>query len=331
MNIKNTGNIKASDIIARLVLSNLFMLDQGQLDYNIAELGVGETASFQASLKIAEGIVKDTNVGCYLQVSSDEVGQIQVGDSSILVSGEKPFTSGLIPIVAIHGVEPDPAGIYEISTGAFDYLCGTLKSLGYKTITFMDLLAYLDSGKKLPEKPVIISSDDGYSNDYTYAFPILKKYGFKMTVFLPTGLIGSSNTDRHINDFDHGKPGIPERPMLIWPEVVEMSNYGIEFQSHTVNHARIADLSAGQDYYELAQSKADIESHLGKPCVFVAWPFDSYSNLAVSMLSDIGYRGAVRYKGGVENLNSFYIYGIKRVPLYSVIAPEAYVQLLGLH
>ncbi len=331
VSIKNTGNIKASNVIARLVISNLFMLDQGQLEYNITELGIGEAATFQASLKIADGIIKDTNVGCYLQVSSDEIGQIQTGDSSILVSGEKPFTSGLIPIVALHGIEPTPVGYYEISTGAFDYLLGTLKSMGYKTITFMDLLAYLDSGKKLPEKPVIITSDDGYYSVYASAFPILKKYGFKMTVFLPTGLIGNSNEDRHINDFDHGRPGLPERPMLIWPEVVAMSNYGIEFQSHTVNHARIADLSAGEDRYELAQSKADIESHLGKPCVFVAWPFDSYSNLAVSMLSDIGYRGAVRYKGGVENLNSFYIYGIKRVPLYSVIAPEAYAQVLQLH
>ena len=103
-----------------------------------------------------------------------------------MISGEKPFTRNVIPIVALHGIEPSPSGLYELSTQEFDFLCRTLKALGYKTISFMELLSYLGSGKKLPEKPVILTSDDGYYNIYANAFPVLKKYGYKMTVFLVT-------------------------------------------------------------------------------------------------------------------------------------------------
>ena len=291
--VKNTGEIEGNNIIVDLVLSNLFTLEQGEAAWKIAKLAIGENATFKASLKIIEGVVKDTYASCSLKISSDETEAIQTGNSKILVSGEKPFTRNVIPIVALHGIEPGPYGAYELGTAEFDYLCGTLKALGYKTITLLEMLAYLDSGKKLPEKPVILTSDDGYYSIYAYAFPILKKYNYRMTVFLATGLIGNSNDDRHLNEFDLGKPGIPERPMLIWPEVAAMAKYGIEFQSHTVSHRKIGDLSSDEEYFELAQSKADIEGHLKRPCVFIAWPFDNYSSSLIPLLPQIGYRGAL--------------------------------------
>ncbi len=114
-----------------------------------------------------------------------------------------------------------------------------------------------------------------------------------MTVFLVTGLIGNSDADRRINEFDQGKSGIPTRPMLIWPEIGAMSRYGIEFMSHTVSHKTLGDLTDEEALYEMSQSKIDIESHLKKPVPFIAWPFDNYSSIDVSFLSQAGYRGAV--------------------------------------
>ena len=328
--VKNTGKIEGNNIIVNLVMSNLFTLEQGETAWKIAKLAIGENATFKASLKIIEGVVKDTYASCSLKVTSDETGAIQAGSAKILVTGEKPFTRNVIPIVALHGIEPGPYGAYELSTAEFDYLCGTLKALGYKTITLLEMLAYLDSGKKLPEKPVIITSDDGYYSIYAYAFPILKKYDYRMTVFLVTGLVGNSNEDRHLNEFDLGKPGIPERPMLIWPEVAAMAKYGIEFQSHTVTHRKMGDLSSDEAYFELAQSKADIEGHLKKPCVFVAWPFDNYSNTLIPLLPQLGYRGALRYGGGIENVSSINIYAIKRIQFLSSTSTADYSALMGL-
>ena len=151
-----------------------------------------------------------------------------------------------------------------------------------------------------------------------------------MTVFLSTGYIGNSNEDRHLNEFDIGKSGIPERPMLIWPEVAAMARYGIEFQSHTVTHSQIGDLSPDEVYFELAQSKADIEAHLKRPCSFVSWPFDNFSNSVIPLLPQIGYRGAVRYRGGVEDVRSMNIYAIKRVQVFSYTSTASYAAIMGL-
>ena len=333
VSVTNNGKVEAKNVIAKLVLSSLFTLDKGKLYWKIPKLAIGRTAIFNTSLKVVDNIVKDTNATLHLNVSSDEISSASYSSAKILVSGGKPFTSGLIPIVAIHGVEPNPIGDYEISSAAFDYLCGTLKSLGYKTITFMDLLSYLDSGKRLPEKPVILTSDDGYQSIYTNAFPILQKYGYTMTVFLITGLLGSSDADRHINEFDSGKVGIPTRSMLIWPEIYSMSKYGIEFMSHTVSHRPLTSLTDQEALFEMSQSKIDLESHLKKPVPFIAWPYGNYSSTDVSFLPKVGYRGALveSHSGGVENIKKINLYAIDRVPLLHFTSTSDYAVLLGLH
>ncbi|HEY5501088.1 MAG TPA: polysaccharide deacetylase family protein, partial [Candidatus Humimicrobiaceae bacterium] len=249
---------------------------------------------------------------------------------TIKVTGAKPFTSYFIPIVGFHEVEPVIGNPIELSEGSFDALCATLKNYGYQTITFQDLLDYLDYGKSLPEKPVILSSDDGYQDIYTYAFPILKKYGYKMTVFLITNLIGNSEADRQTNIFDKDVSGIPVRPMLIWPEILAMSRYGCEFLSHTANHIRLGAASADQIINELTVSKNAIESHIGKQCVLFAWPYDNYSNSAASLISKAGYRGGVVYGGGIEDVRAIDLRKIRRVIINGYNDAANYIRLLNL-
>jgi peptidoglycan/xylan/chitin deacetylase (PgdA/CDA1 family) len=235
-----------------------------------------------------------------------------------------------LPILAMHGVEPEPHGKYELSSAAFEYLLSTLKSYGYKTVTLMDVLAYFDKGKALPAKPIIISLDDGYQNIYTNAFPLAKKYGFKFTVFLITGLIGSDEATRRNNDFDADVYGIPVRPMLIWPEIQVMSKYGCEFQSHGWGHEIFTDLGADAIQAVLKQSKSDIELGVGKPCVFIAWPHDAVSEEAISLLAASGYRGALKAYGGVEDLSTMNLYSILRLNIDGTINPVEYPNYIGL-
>lgn len=240
------------------------------------------------------------------------------------------ITASQVPIIALHGIENDPSGRYEISVGAFDYLCGTLKNMGYETITLVDLYNHFAKGTKLPAKPVIITSDDGYQSMYTTAFPILQKYRYKMTVFLITSYIGDNEKTRRLNDFDSGTPGIPQRAMLTWPEIGQMSKYGCEFQSHTWSHGIISNVSLETAKFELSQSKHDIEIHTGKPVIFVAWPHSQTSNEVISLLPQTGYAGALYYNGGVQSLTSIDLYRLSRVSIVSEIPPQAYAQLLNL-
>ncbi len=235
-----------------------------------------------------------------------------------------------LPVVAMHGIEPSPEGRYETSTGAFEYLLSTLKAYGYQTITFTDLINHMDRGKALPPKPIIITSDDGYQNTYSYAFPILKKYGYRMTIFLITSYIGADEGSRRMNEFDFDAEGVPHRPMLIWPEVRVMSRYGIEFQSHTWSHGIITNVPIEQAEMELAQSKHDIELNTGKPCFIVAWSHGIFNGEILSLLPKTGYRGAAAYDGGINIISNINLYEISRVKIFAEVSPLAYAEVLEL-
>lgn len=330
INITNNGEIEANNVIVKLVLSNLLSLNEGQLSWNINKLDIGQTATLNTSLKVAEGIIKDSYISCYLNISSDETGSLKGPGVKLLVTGAKPFTRNYIPIIELHDVAVNAPSVQDITTGAFNVLCSTLKSYGYQTITFMNLLDYLDHGKTLPEKPVIITSDDGYQNIYTYAFPILKNYGYKMTVSLVTGLVGNSDTDRKMNEWDFNNNQVPRTSLLIWPEIIEMSKYGCEFQSHSVTHQRLGSSSREEILYQLAQSKSDIESHLGKPVLFIAYPYGNFSNLVFSLLSEAGYRGGIIADEGIEDVRSINLARIKRILINGLNDPGRYAEYLSL-
>lgn len=329
--IKNSGKIDANNVNVKIGFNNLLQLLEGQDNLQIKQLKIGNQISFNCSFKIIDNITKDSNAYCNLSITSDEGGDFNGDNYYIKVFGSKPFTRYVIPIVGFHEVEPYIQNPIELPTGCFDALCATLKSYGYQTITFADLLDYLDHGKALPEKPVILTSDDGYQDIYTYAFPILKKYGFKMTVFIITNYIVNSEKDRQTNSFDKGRSGVPVRPMLIWPEILEMNRYGCEFLSHTANHVRLAKASPEQIIQELVSSKNSIESHIHKPCVIFAWPYDNYSDYAATFISKAGYRGGVVYGGGIEDVRSIDLRKIKRVTINGFNDPAGYAKLLDLH
>lgn len=93
-----------------------------------------------------------------------------------------------------------------------------LKSKGYTTIDLGEISDYFDKGTKLPNKPVAITLDDAYEDNYLDAFPILKETGSKATIFTPTGLVGV---------FDY----------LNWGEIKEMTDSGlVSFANHTWSH-----------------------------------------------------------------------------------------------
>lgn len=222
-------------------------------------------------------------------------------------------TGGVVPIFAFHSVMPDSGYEYEISTGQLNELCSLLKQRGYQTISFQDLFAAVNGGKALPPKPVILTSDDGYQSVYQYAFPIVQSYGFKMTLFITTGLIGSSDGDRRTNLFDAGS--YPTRAMLIWPEVAAMAAAGFEIQGHGTDHSRLGSMSYDQALAQLQASQAAIQGSVGGVCNVAAWPFDSFSAASVSALTAAGYGAGVAYNGGALKTGAINWGAIPRIPV----------------
>ena len=330
LNIINNGKTEANNIKVKLILSDYFSAGKADISWDIDSLGAGEIKSFSTNLKVAKDITSDTVAWCSLQITSDKIESFTLPKYNILICGVKPFDRYYIPIIGLHAIEDKIEIPIELYTSHFDHLCSTLKAFGFETITFMDLLNYLDFGKALPEKPVIITSDDGFQDIYTNAFPILKKYDYKMTIFLVTGYIGNSEEDRKVNSFDSDRP-VPMRPVLIWPEIIEMYKYGCEFQSHSVNHIRLGLASDEEFLYELIQSKNDIESRLGNQVLFFAWPYGNNSSDKWPLILEAGYRSAVRHAGGIEDVRTINLYDIKRFELNSLFLPQNYAGYLKLH
>jgi peptidoglycan/xylan/chitin deacetylase (PgdA/CDA1 family) len=108
---------------------------------------------------------------------------------------------------------------------------------------------------------VVITFDDGYHNFYANAFPVLDRYGFTATMFLPTAFIGESRLT------------FKGRGCLTWSEVRELRKHGISFGSHTVTHPQLHDCDANSIRDEIMGSKQTIEQKLGCSIQSFSYPY----------------------------------------------------------
>lgn len=168
----------------------------------------------------------------------------------------------------------------------------------FHAITPQEMYAALVEGAELPENPVLITFDDGYLDNYTNAYPILKKYGLKATIFVITGFM------------DRGQPGY-----FTWGQAAEMEASGlINIESHTVTHSSLTDLNEEQMQREIKVSKADIERRLGKQVEFLAYPTGTYNLHIAALVKEAGYKGAFTVKyGNVDQASN--LFALERVPI----------------
>ncbi|MGI6712534.1 MAG: polysaccharide deacetylase family protein [Bacillota bacterium] len=143
----------------------------------------------------------------------------------------------------------------------------------------------------LPPKPVVITFDDGYLDNYIYAFPILKQYKLKATLFVVTETIGKTNI------FDQA--WIPKNKMADWSQLKEMANSGIEIGSHTLDHPKLTQLSSAEALYQIRESKRKIESILFRPVSVFSYPHGDFNHKIAKLVQRSGYRAAVTVNRGI--------------------------------
>jgi peptidoglycan/xylan/chitin deacetylase (PgdA/CDA1 family) len=324
--IINKGNLPGEDIQVKLDPDENISTHIEDPAFIIEKLDPGESVTKSIDLKVKEeGISEDTQIFIRSGTDMDSAGI----EDSMTIFGVGDYERGKIPIIGLHDILDEIDIPIELHTYHFDVLCKTLQDFGYSTITFKDLMDHIDHNRVLPEKSVILTSDDGFAGLYDNAFPILKKYSMVMTVFLVTNYIKDSQDERMTNFFDADRP-VPMRPMLIWPEIREMYEYGCEFLSHSHNHIRLGLAGDEEFLYELETSKKEIESRLGSTVNIFAWPYDNHSFEKLELLDEAGYKGAVRYWGGMEDINTIDAGNIKRFEFNSYIPPSDYPGYLDL-
>lgn len=209
--------------------------------------------------------------------------------SSILILIGRLSQRRGIPVLLYHSVD-SIGSVISITPEEFRRQMAYLNAMGYKTISLSDFLGYLRSGTVPKEKMVVLTFDDGLKNNYTEAFPILREYGFTATVFLATNYIDRvCSWDKH--------ESIPRLPLLSWDEIKEMSDYGIDFESHTCSHPYLSRLTREEMRKELLGSKKVIETQLNKPVTFFCHPYGDFSRETQEVARECGYVGVF---GGLD-------------------------------
>ena len=193
-----------------------------------------------------------------------------------------------IPIFIYHSVRPYINGEsqiqddFDVTPELLERQLSYLKDNGYATITLDQFVADIENGTtgKI-NKPVMLTFDDGWRNQYKYAFPLLKKYGLKATFYVYT------------NPIDHHK-----EHFLTWDEIKEMDEAGMTIGSHTVTHPYLSNLPQEALRREIALSKQILEKELGKPVLHFASPFGYIDPQIMQIVKDARYKTArTTYKG----------------------------------
>lgn len=179
-----------------------------------------------------------------------------------------------IPILMYHEVSDAQNTDLYLSPTDFEAHLQYFQENGYTPVTLDAVYEHWTNSSPLPEKPVVLTFDDGYRSMYETVYPILQEYGYTATFFVIPAAIWS---DWHITE-----------DMLR-----EMSESGMEIGSHTFSHVELTDLSQQELIYELSQSKLVLEQYIGTEITSVCYPVGVYNSRVLDVAAQCGYSCAV--------------------------------------
>ena len=224
-----------------------------------------------------------------------------------------------VPVLMYHHINHHKGDMVTITPEVFEDQMEYLYRAGYRTLKIAELIACINGGLTLTQKAVVVTFDDGWLDNYIYAFPTLKKYKINATVFLITDRVENASLINSKFKIQNSKLLIPthkESKVLIekgedwkvvlnWELIKEMSNSGmIEFYSHTKSHTKCNSLTEKELMEEMKESREIIEKKLGSPCPYFCWPYGKYNDLAINVAKKIGYKATFTTNLGVVKTGS---------------------------
>jgi len=221
-----------------------------------------------------------------------------------------------IPILMYHylGTPPANADIYRrdlsVAPQLFAAQLDRMQAEGYSIISLYDLVAHLLAGASLPEKPVVLTFDDGYRDNYENAFPLLRERGLTATFFIVTDFI-----DR-------------ERPeYLTWDMVREMAAGGMSIEVHGVDHTTLRGRSQADLEYQALRSYETIQDRIGVRPRLLSYPAGEFDSKAIAMFRSANYWAAVTTIQGVTQ-RSEKPFELQRIRIRATTTPDDLIRLL---
>jgi peptidoglycan/xylan/chitin deacetylase (PgdA/CDA1 family) len=192
-----------------------------------------------------------------------------------------------VPILMYHYISDPPQNAdkyrldLSVSPADFRQQMAYLADNGFQTVDFYDLSLAITGKRELPPKPVIISMDDGYRDNYENAFPILQEYGLEATFFVVTQPIDDGNEN-----------------YMSWEMIKEMAGAGMHIEPHSKTHADLSNQERDYIIYEVLGSQKTIAAHTGQTPRFFCYPGGRYDETTIEVISELGFWGAVTTAGG---------------------------------
>lgn len=204
-----------------------------------------------------------------------------------------------VPVLMYHHVAPTDREI-NVYPDVFEDQLRVLSRKGWKTLTGDEFLGFLKNPSEAPKKCVLITFDDGFADNYVYAYPLLRKYGMRAMIFVATGFIADDDVKREgFVPLSHDKAwklAFTDRrseSMCTWKELKEMQQSGaIDIQSHGHSHL-IPQYIAQKKYQDvmddLNAGKKALQERLSKDVRHLAWPKGCYDEQAIEIAGGLGY------------------------------------------
>lgn len=201
-----------------------------------------------------------------------------------------------VPILMYHYISepPEDADKYRLDLSVtpkdFQKQMAYLADNGFETVDLYDLSLAITNKRELPPKPIIITMDDGYRDNYENAFPVLREHGFEATFFVVTEFI-DNNSENY----------------MTWDMVEEMAAAGMRIEPHSKTHADLSVKDKDYVIYEILGSMETIEAHIGERPRFFCYPGGRYNDTTIEVVQELDFWGAVTTESGKwHNYNDRY-------------------------
>lgn len=252
---------------------------------------------------------------------------------ALQAGGSAPVNAIELPIIMYHSVlnSEDKAGAYVVTAKQLERDLAYIQALGYTTVVVQDLLDYVYGGVPLPDKPVMLTFDDGYYNNYTYLYPLLEQYDMKAVLsIIAVHTEQYTQSGERNNNYTH----------ITWPQLREVAAAGrIEIQNHTYDmHSERTRRGAvsvqGESFShykeaiteDILQAQKMIQANTGWTCTAFTYPFGFYTNQSEAIVRSMGFRCSLTCVEGMNYIDRdpSCLFALKRWNRASGLGSEAF-------
>ena len=241
---------------------------------------------------------------------------LTVGISIVIATSEDYID---VPIIMYHSILKDPSRShkYTVTPAVLEEDLKYIKDKGYTTVTIAELISYVYDDSPLPEKPIVLTFDDGHYNNYGYLFPLLEKYDMKAVI----SIVGS-----YTDKFSETDEANLNSSYLRWKDIKELMDTGrIEFQNHTYNLHSNTGKRIGtkkikgetDEHYksilkdDILKLQQEFEGNTNYTPKCFTYPFGGISNASLDIIKELGFKASLSCEQGINKLtknpNSLYL------------------------